>query len=86
MPTKNQKPKKKLFCLLLFEGTFTSAFKDKKYKRKLQNSKTVHQVEKSYINPMATDAKFYYRSARRIGLDENSMLGLLPVFRTPAPT
>jgi hypothetical protein len=28
MPTKN-----KLFCLLLFEGTFTAVFKDKKSKR-----------------------------------------------------
>jgi hypothetical protein len=31
MPTKN-KIKKKFFCLLLFEGTFTSFFKDKKSK------------------------------------------------------
>jgi hypothetical protein len=29
----NKKPIKKSFCLLLFEGTFTSLFKDKKSKR-----------------------------------------------------
>jgi hypothetical protein len=29
----NKKMKKKFFCLLLFEGTFTSFFKDKKSKR-----------------------------------------------------
>jgi hypothetical protein len=29
----NRKLKKKSFCLLLFEGTFTSFFKDKKSKR-----------------------------------------------------
>jgi hypothetical protein len=32
MQTKN-KFKKKTFCLLLFEGTFTSFFKDKRSKR-----------------------------------------------------
>jgi hypothetical protein len=31
--------KKKFFCLLLFEGTFTSFFKDKKIQKKSQNSK-----------------------------------------------
>jgi hypothetical protein len=31
-------PTKKFFCTLLFEGTFTSIFKDKKSKKKSQNS------------------------------------------------
>jgi hypothetical protein len=30
---KNRNLKKKIFCLLLFEGTFTSFFKDKNFKR-----------------------------------------------------
>jgi hypothetical protein len=32
MPTKNEL-KKKIFCIVLFEGTFRSFFKDKKPKR-----------------------------------------------------
>jgi hypothetical protein len=31
--------KKRFFCTLLFEGTFTSFFKDKKSKKLSQNSK-----------------------------------------------
>jgi hypothetical protein len=37
MPKKNDL--KKFFCLLLFEGTFTSFFKDKKIERSHKNSK-----------------------------------------------
>ncbi len=35
---KKQICKKKLYCILLFEGSFTSFFKGKKVKKKAQNS------------------------------------------------
>jgi len=37
---KKKQLKKKFFCLLLFEGTFTSFFKDKKSKRSHKNSRS----------------------------------------------
>jgi hypothetical protein len=39
---------KNFFCILLFEGTFTSFFKDKKVKKKSQNSRN-----QSFLNIFA---------------------------------
>jgi hypothetical protein len=46
-PTKNKSFFSKFFCLSLFEGTFTSFFKDKKSQKKVTNSR--NQVSASYL-------------------------------------
>jgi hypothetical protein len=67
MPTKN-KFKKKFFCLFLFEGTFTSLFKDKnqkevtkQYKSRfflvfLLNDKRIRMQEaQKHVDPVDSD-------------------------------
>jgi hypothetical protein len=61
-------PTKKLFCLLIFEGTFTSFFKDKKSERnqKTVGIKVVPLTKLSALKAASAAQRFSYHSCLMI--------------------